>query len=299
MAKTFYDNDGGAGDQKYTTPASWDTAAVPVDGDEAILTDVRTATSMLGETATLATWPDKILVTRYSGDIGSSGTHLAFDHAAGSQTLDELSIEDAGGSIYMDFDEAAGSNTVTDTHINVPGRGSTKINLGGAAAFTNVHLLRGRTNLGMTGTITDLWVAHSTTPRDVHADIASGATVTNIRQGGGLCTCASAQAIALWLQQGGSTVYSGGNTITDYYLFGGNLRMDGSSTPSTITNLYIYAGIADFTKTGHLRTVTNVFVWPTGTFDTRHVESLVSTTKIVTYGAATIMGNKPVTTAYL
>ncbi|MCH8851609.1 MAG: hypothetical protein IID41_03040 [Planctomycetes bacterium] len=299
MALTFYDDNAGGGDKKWTTSSSWSDDNVPLDTFEAILTDVRTSNAMLGETVTSATWPDKILITAYSGNIGDSGTHLVFDDAAGSETLDELRIERATGKIYLDFIQSAGSNTVIDTHVNVTGTASDQVNLGGAAAYTNIHLLRGRTNLGMTGTVSDLFVAHSTTSRDVFCNIASGATITNIRQGGGVIVSASTNNMTgIWVQSGGGTQLTGSATIDDYFIHAGNLRIDGSGSLLTITNLYIYGGIVDLTQTGNLRALTNVFVWPGGTLDLRHVETMITNTKIVTFGSARVLGNKQPTLSY-
>ncbi len=300
MAQTFWNNNSGGGDNTWTTNTQWSTGADPLSGDDAIFTDARSSANINGENVQNATWPDKIYFTAYSGNVGSSGTHLELDDAAGAETLAELRIENCTGKFYLDFEESAGDNIVTDTLINVPGQASDQINLGGAAAFTNVHLLRGRTNLGMSGTvgITDLWVAHSTTPRDVHADIAAGVTVTNVRQGGGRITSASTKACALWMQNAGTTQLTGSGTITDYYMNGGHLRMDGSGTALTITNLYVKSGVVDLTKAGNLRTLTNIYIWPGGTVDLRHVETLVTNTKIVVYGAGVIRGNKQATQTF-
>lgn len=295
MAQVFWDNNSGAGDNTWTTDTQWSTGADPVNGDDAIFTDVRSSANINGANVQNATWPDNILFTGYAGNVGDTGTHLALDDAAGSETLDTLKIEDCTGKFYLDFEQAAGSNTVTETRINVPFKAADQINLGGAAAFTAIHLLRGRTNLGMTGTVTNLWVSHSTTARDVYAEIATGATVTNIRQESGRIVNKSTAACTLWMQHGGTSIYQGANTIVDVYVMGGNFRFDGSTTASTITNLYIYGGVVDFTRTGHLRTATNIYVHPRGAVDLRHVESLVTTTKIEAYGSATVLGNKTVT----
>lgn len=292
MADTFWDNNAGAGDNTWDGAVTqWSTGAFPVTGDDALFTDVRSSANLNGTTVLEATWPDNIFFNRYSGNVGSTGTHLILDDAAGSETLDELRIENCTGKFYIDFNEAAGDNIVTDTFVNVVGQASDQINLGGAAAFTNVHLLRGRTNLGQTGVITDLWVAHSTTPRDVHADISSGTTVTRVRQGGGRITCASAQAITLWMQQGGTTLLTGSNTITDYYVMSGNLRIDGSGTALVITNLYVKSGMVDLTRAGNLRTLTNIYVWPGATIDMRGVEPFITNTKRVQYGTGKFLGN--------
>lgn len=296
MADTFWDNNAGGGDNTWTTNTQWDTAAVPVAGDNAIITDVRSSANINGETVTEATFPDNIWFTKYSGNVGTSGAHLIFDDAAGAETLDELRIESCSGKFYIDFIEGVGNNIVTDTHINVPGQASDQINLGGAADFTNVHLLRGRTNLGMSGTIADLWVAHSTTPRDVHADISSATTITNVRQGGGRITSASANNVTLWMQQGGMTQLTGSGTIADYYVNDGRLRVDGSGTVLIITDLFVKSGNVDFTQTGNVRTATNVYVWPGAVVDFRGVENLVSTTKIVQYGNGRILGKQPTLT---
>lgn len=296
MAATYWDNNAGGGDNTYTTDSQWSTGSDPVTGDNAIFTDVRSSANVNGENVQNPTWPDNIWFTKYSGNVGSSGTHLEIDDAAGSETLGELRIENCTGKFYLDFEQASGANTVTDTHINVPGMASDQINLGGAAAFTNMHLLRGRTNLGMTGTITNLWSAYSTTPRDVHADIAAGATVTNVYQGGGRIVSASSNSVTLWMQRGGSTQLTGSGTIADYFLNGGNLRVDGSGTALIITDLFVNAGIVDFTKTGNVRTVTNVYVQPGATVDFRGVENLVATTKIVVYGSGRVLGKQPTQT---
>lgn len=298
MTRTLYDDNAGGGDKKWSTATSWDTGSVPLDGDDAYLTDVRTSNAMLGENIQSATWPDNIYITAYSGNIGTSGTHWALDDAAGSETLDELRIENATGKIYMDFEQAAGSNTVIDTHINIPGQASDQLNLGGAAAFTNIHCLRGRANLGMTGVISTLWVAHSTTPRDVYCNLDAAVTTTKVRQGGGFVLGASTNGVTLWMQDGGSTQLTGSGTIVDYYLRGGNLQMDGSGTALIISNLYIKSGICDLTQTGNLRTLTSVYIWPGGTLDLRGVETLVTNTKIVTYGNATVLGNKQPTQTF-
>lgn len=292
MAQTFYQ---GTGDKKWSTAALWSTAAVPVSGDDAILTDVRTTDEIIGETVTEATFPDNILITKFSGNIGTTGAHLIFDDAAGSETLDSLKIEDATGKIFIDVIQGAGSNTITETRVNVPGQATDQVNLGGAAAWTAVHLIRGRTNLGMSGTVADLWIAHSTTPRDVFCNIEPGATITNIRNESGRVVNSSTNAVTFWMQRGGSSIYQGGNTITDLYVMGGTFRFDGSTVASTVTNLYVYGGTVTFTQTGHLRTATNVFIMPGGTVDMRHVESLVTTVKIEAYGSAVFKGNKSVT----
>lgn len=295
MAQTFYNNNAGEGDNTYTTATQWSTGSVPLTGDDAIFTDVRTSANCNGENVQVATWPDALRIVNYSGNIGDTGAHLELDDAAGAETLALLEIQDSTGKIFLDFEQAAGSNIVTETRINVPGQASDQVNLGGAAAFTGVHLLRGRTNLGMTGTVSNLWIAHSTTARDVYCEIATGATVTNIRQESGKVINKSTSACTLWVQNGGTSVYEGGNTITDLYLMGGHFRFDGSTTASTITNIYVMGGVLDFTRTGHLRTAVNIFIKPRGTVDMRHVEAFITNTKIEAYGSAVYKGTKAVT----
>ena len=295
MAQTFWDNNAGAGDNTWTTDSQWSTGADPLNGDDAVFTDVRSSANLNGANVQNATWPDNLLFTKYGGNVGSSGTHFALDDAAGSETLDSLKIDNCTGTFYLDFEQAAGSNTVTETRINVPGKAKDQINLGGAAAFTSVHLLRGRTNLGMTGTVSDLWVSHSTAPRDVYAEIAAGATITNIRQESGRIVNKSTSAGTFWMQNGGNSTFEGGNTITDVYVMGGSFLFNGSTTVSTITNLYVYGGTVSFTQTGHLRTSTNIYIHPRGSVDMRGVESLITTTTIETYGSGNFHGNKNVT----
>lgn len=298
MTRTLYDDNAGGGDKKWSTTSSWDTSSVPTSSDDAYLTDVRTSNAMIGENIQTGSWPANIYISKYSGNIGTSGTHWALDDAVGSETLNSLHLENATGKIYMDFEEAAGNNIVTDTHINIPGQAADQCNLGGAAAFTNIHCLRGRVNLGMTGVISDLWVAHSTTPKDVYCNIDTAATTTNVRQGGGFIMGASTNGVTLWMQDGGSTQLTGSGTIVDYYLRGGNLRIDGSGTLLTITNLYIKSGMVNLTQAGNIRTLVNIYIWPGGTLDLRGVETLVNNTKIVAYGNATVLGNKQPTLSF-
>lgn len=287
MAQTFYDNDGGGGTQLYSTTGSWSTGSVPTGGNPAILTDDRTATSMLGETVTTA-FADEMIITNYSGDIGTSGTHLIFDSAGGNDLM-TLQIARASGTIYIDVNT---NDTLLDLRINSTGI----TNIAGSGAFTAAYLVRGNINLGMSGVLANLYIAHSTTPQDVICDINSSPDLTNVRQGGGTVTNAVTNAIAEWTQDGGMHWYTGSGTITDYFLHGGHFRFDGATSSTTITNLFVYGGVCDMSKSGALRTITNTVIWPGAIVDIRHVEDLVTfSNNPVVLGNGQLLGQQNVT----
>lgn len=284
MAQTFYDNDGGGGDQKYSTTGSWSTGSVPTGDNPAILTDDRTATSMLGETITSA-FADDMIVSNYSGDIGTTGSHLIFDSAGGGDSM-TLKIERASGTIYIDVNT---NDTLSDLRINATGI----TNIGGSGAFTKAYLIRGRTNLGMSGVLGDLFISHSTTARDVICDIGTAPDLTNVYQGGGRVTCATSQATAMWHQHGGTNQYTGTGTVAEYHLYGGHLRIDGATAGTIFTKLYIHGGVVDMTKTGTLRTIADCWIWPGGVLDIRHVEDFVTFTNSPTvFGSGSIKGGQ-------
>ena len=126
MAQTFFDNAAGAGNQLYSTNTNWDTNSVPKGANPAILTDDRTATSMLGETITTA-FADEMTITNYSGDIGTTGTHLVFDSAGGGDSM-TLKIERASGTIFIDVNT---DDTLSDLRINATGQ----TNIAGSVAI--------------------------------------------------------------------------------------------------------------------------------------------------------------------
>lgn len=291
MANDFF-NDGST-DQLYSTPGNWSNGTVPTLTDNAILEGGRTQNSMLGETITIDF--DGLIFhvkSNYTGDVGETGTHLAWDNAV-AKALAKIELYGTG-KYWIDL---AADATCDECNINADGVQTTDhVNLGGAGIWTLVNVLKGLVNFNATNAgaveVRTGWSRH---PNDAIVVFGSSARVTTIDQNGGRITNAMTNNITTWdVNAGSARVTGAAGTITNLNVNGGTFRWDPSGGTPVITTLKVRrGGIMDLSKSGDERTITNAVVFPGGILDVHGVEDQVTfTNRPVQVGQqATILGD--------
>lgn len=253
----------GAADNLWATAGNWN-GGVPGASDTAIIGSQSVA-NINGATVT---GPAKVDITdEYTGAIGSQGSNLIFN----TNGPTEVNINGTGTTWI-----STSGVTISRCRVKSKNKGAQAVNLAGT--ITDIIGLMGKINALATLTVTTLRIEYALNAMaDVIMDIASGATVTNIKARGGTLTSAAGCTEA-WFT-GGTQTFTQGNIVK--LLMQAATLLFNSSAGSIGSAGYLEIGPRgrlDLSRSGVARTIVNPVVAANGLIDMSGVANAITVT---------------------
>jgi hypothetical protein len=235
---------GGGVSGDWDTAGNW-TSAKPGNNDTVLFPASTTRAVSSGQTDENAIDVDTLWFQEgFNANVGSSGNELTI-------SADLLKFE-GGGQLWFKAGDTVVDLAVIRARPATSGITSVYLNGTGTTDYTDMRIQRGNVAIGSNlSTVTKLWVGP-----DTIVSIASGSTITDYRQSGGVVTCDStltnAEICAGTFNL--DTVVTG----TTFDVYGGIANILFGGTHPLIN---LYGGFVDFTRSGTLKTVTTMNVY--------------------------------------